>query len=103
MNGDNASWLVERYHSQPVQHRLDALHEGLRPLGRWLKSWHGAAGASLSLSAGTLGQKPLQPQQAFFPRRWMCRSPAFSLTSAKQRAARIRLGLSALKKGPDAA
>ena len=43
MNNDNLRWLIERYHSQPVQHGLAIAHERLRPLGGWLKTWSALA------------------------------------------------------------
>jgi hypothetical protein len=39
MNNGNMRWLVERYHSQTVQHGLESLRSRLRALLRVAKTW----------------------------------------------------------------
>jgi hypothetical protein len=39
MNSGKTRWLIERYHSEPVQHWLETLRRLLRPIARVVKTW----------------------------------------------------------------
>ena len=39
MNSNNTRWLIERYHSEPVQHGLDALRRHLRSMFWTATTW----------------------------------------------------------------
>jgi len=39
MNSNDVRWLTERYHFEPVQHRLEALRRHLRPMLRTAMTW----------------------------------------------------------------
>jgi len=39
MNTSNVRWLIERYHSEPVQHGMESLRRPLRAMLRVGKTW----------------------------------------------------------------